>query len=97
MNNKLKVLEMLVDGEESGRRIRAKLAEAGVSGTAPEFYQIMARLEDRGFVTGWYDQDILHDQEIKNRVYRITGDGMQASETARDLHFVESRLGFQGS
>jgi DNA-binding PadR family transcriptional regulator len=83
--------------ERSGRYLREKLAESGALKTGPAFYQLMARLEDAGFVEGRYDQKVVNGQILKERCYRITGDGVAALEDVHDF-YIENvrRLGLLG-
>jgi len=90
------VLTILMDGERSGREVREKLAEAGERKSGPAFYQFMARLEDAGFVEGWYDQKVVDGQSIKERRYRITGQGIRAWEDVRDFYLAHSGSGSRG-
>lgn len=95
------VLRYLMSGDESsGRYLRERLAERGVSKSGPAFYQLMARLEDGGFVEGWYDQKVVDGQLFKERRYRITGDGVEAMQAVCEFYFedLESvrRLGLLG-
>lgn len=84
------VLGALLDGEQSGRYVRDKLAEAGHKKSGPAFYQFMARLEDMGFVEGRYEAKVVEGQPIKERVYTLTGDGVRAWEEVRDFYLVHS-------
>ena len=63
---------MLRAGERSGRTVRRSLARHGIERSGPAFYQMMARLEDAGFVAGEYDQKIVDGQIIKERRYTLT-------------------------
>jgi len=72
------VLEALVEKEHAGRELRALLASFGLKNSAPAFYQMMGRLEESGFVEGWYDQKLVAGQNIKERRYRVTRAGMRA-------------------
>jgi hypothetical protein len=38
----------------------------------------MARLEEAKFVEGWYEQEVIDGQIIKQRHYRVTGSGAKA-------------------
>jgi DNA-binding PadR family transcriptional regulator len=81
------VLSYLMGGEkQSGRYLREKLAEKRVLKTGPAFYQLMARLEDSGFVEGTYEQKVVDGQILKERTYRITGSGVTAWEEVRDFY-----------
>lgn len=83
------ILESLTSGDRAGRDLRARLAEHGVRNSAPAFYQMMARLETAGLVTGWYEQSIVSGQIIKERHYEVTKAGTRALDEAH--HFYLSR------
>src|SRR3954451_19839409 len=91
------VLSTLLDGERSGREVRERLAEAGERKSGPAFYQFMARLEDAGFVEGWYDQKVVDGQIIKERRYRVTGAGSEAFQDTRGFYLARRGLGLQGA
>ena len=91
------VLGALMDGEATGREIRENLAEQRVHKTGPAFYQMMARLEDSGFVQGWYNQKIVEGQIIKERQYKITSLGIEAWESVRDFYLARLGFGIQGA
>jgi DNA-binding PadR family transcriptional regulator len=91
------VLSILLDGERSGREVRERLTEAGETKSGPAFYQFMARLEDAGFVEGWYDQKVIDGQSIKERRYRIIGNGTKAWEDVRDFYLAHAGVGVQGA
>jgi DNA-binding PadR family transcriptional regulator len=80
------VLAILLEGEQSGRSLRAKLAEEGERKSGPAFYQMMARLEDAKWVEGWYEQKTVEGQAIKERRYKITGSGATAWEAIRNFY-----------
>src|SRR4051812_40061641 len=83
--------------ELSGRALREKLAESEVHRTGPAFYQLMARLGDAGFVEGRYDQKVVDGQILKERRYRITGDGVAVLDEVRDFYLENvRRLGLLG-
>jgi DNA-binding PadR family transcriptional regulator len=82
------VLGLLVDESRAGRDIRVQLRRHGVSRTAPAFYQMMARLEDAGFVEGWYDQKVIEGQLIKERHYRLRPAGLRAWRGTRDFYMA---------
>jgi len=82
------VLSLLRDGLRSGRDIRAELVRYGVRRTSPAFYQMMARLEDAGFVQGWYDQKVLEGQLIKERHYRLCPSGLKAWTETRNFYMA---------
>lgn len=72
------VLERLGAFRLSGRDLRSELARKGTRKSGPAFYQLMGRLEDAGFVAGEYSQKIIEGQIIKERNYRMTGQGSEA-------------------
>ena len=69
-----------------GRQIRRELARRGVRRSPPAFYQMMARLESVGFVSGAYDQKIVDGQIIKERSYALTPAGRAAWQATRDFY-----------
>jgi DNA-binding PadR family transcriptional regulator len=80
------VLGLLREGERPGRFVRRALAKRGIARSAPAFYQMMARLEDAGFVDGAYDQKIIDGQIIKERRYTLTAAGEQAWTSTRAFY-----------
>jgi DNA-binding PadR family transcriptional regulator len=80
------VLGMLRAGERPGRFVRRALARHGIARTGPAFYQMMARLEDAGLVTGEYDQKIIGGQIIKERRYALTPRGNAAWTATRAFY-----------
>ena len=89
------ILGLLRDGEGSGRRLRDGLLLFDIRKGGPAFYQMMARLEDSGLVEGWYEQQIVESQIIRERHYRILGGGRTAWQTSRDFYEAAIR-GFEG-
>src|SRR4051812_34876814 len=86
------VLTILLDGEQSGRHMRDKLAENGEHKSGPAFYQMMARLEDAGFVEGWYDEKVIDGQRIKERKYRITAAGEATRREVCEFYLRQGRV-----
>jgi hypothetical protein len=80
------VVAELVHGPAAGRAIRERLRAAGVRQSGPAFYQLMAGLEDRGFVSGWYEQQIVDGQIIRERHYKVLAAGMRAANESRDFY-----------
>jgi DNA-binding PadR family transcriptional regulator len=72
------ILECLGTTKLPGRDLRQRLAKKGAKKTGPSFYQLMARLEEAGFVEGEYSQKIVQAQIIKERIYRMTTEGERA-------------------
>ena len=85
------VLGLLFKGERPGREIRSELAGFGVRRSSPAFYQMMARLEDAGLVTGHYDQKVIDAQIIKQRCYRLTAAGTAAWKRTRAFYHTSVR------
>jgi DNA-binding PadR family transcriptional regulator len=85
------VLGLLRDQPRAGRDIRQELQRYGVRRSAPAFYQMMARLEDAGYVDGWYEQKVLDGQLIKERSYRIKTAGARAWAATRDFYAATLR------
>jgi DNA-binding PadR family transcriptional regulator len=80
------VLESLGPQKRSGRDLRQRLAQSGIKRSGPAFYQLMARLEEAGLVEGEYSQKIVEGQIIKERWYRVTGEGARAARHTRDFY-----------
>ncbi|UCC31818.1 MAG: hypothetical protein JSU86_05975 [Phycisphaerales bacterium] len=80
------ILDVLGSHKKSGREVREGLKTLGIRKSGPAFYQLMARLEDAGFVKGWYDQKVIDGQIIKERRYRVLGAGVKAWEHTRDFY-----------
>ena len=87
------VLSCLGANKISGRDLRAALVEEGVRKSAPAFYQLMARLEDAKFVEGEYVQKMIDGQAIKERFYRLTGEGARAMQD--QIAFYQEHAGGQ--
>jgi DNA-binding PadR family transcriptional regulator len=84
------ILEVVADAQVSGRNLREKLAELGVTKTGPAFYQLMARMEDAGYVKGWYEEKMVDGQRIKERFYEIKGTGLRAVEATRAFYDAQA-------
>jgi DNA-binding PadR family transcriptional regulator len=80
------VLGMLRVESRLGREVRRDLARHGARRSGPAFYQMMARLEDAGLVTGEYDQKVVRGQIIKERRYTLTSAGASAWRSTRDFY-----------
>ena len=80
------VLEALGTATKRGKDLRKSLNEFGIKKSGPGFYQMMARMEEAGFVQGWYDQKIVEGQIIKERHYRITGKGINAFNRTTEFY-----------
>jgi DNA-binding PadR family transcriptional regulator len=82
------VLEALDPGERHGRDLRALLAAHRVRSSGPAFYQMMARLEQAGFVDGRYEQTVVHGQTLKERRYRLLRPGRRALDDTRRFYLA---------
>ncbi len=80
------VLGAVLEAERTGREIRAELKRYRVRQSGPAFYQMMARLERADLVEGWYTQDVIEGQIIKERHYRITPAGTRAWRECRRFY-----------
>ncbi len=89
------VLDCLGTNKITGRELRKLLAAKGSKKSGPAFYQLMARLEEADFVEGDYVQKIVEGQIIKERWYRITGEGQKAKAAAEQFYsgLFGSRIG----
>jgi len=86
------ILGILRSSEQSGRAIRQAIEDYGIRRSAPAFYQLMARLERDGLVTGWYEQVKVGDQAVTERRYRATKAGAQMWERSHAF-YDDVRLG----
>ena len=82
------VLGTLRMGTLAGREIRERLERFGVRTRGPAFYQLMARLEDGGLVKGFYHQEIVEGQIIRERHYRITARGSLAWKESSEFYLA---------
>ena len=80
------VVSELLRGGARGRDLRARLKESDVRQSGPAFYQMMAGLEDAGFVSGRYEQQIVDSQIIRERHYKLLADGKKAWQGSRDFY-----------
>src|SRR5437762_7204649 len=69
-----------------GAELREKLKAHSVHRTGPAFYQLMARLEEAELVEGWYEQEVIDGQIIKQRCYRVTGLGERARRATLEFY-----------
>ena len=80
------VISQLLSGGMTGRELRLHLKHHGVNKSGPAFYQLMARMEDAGLVTGQYKQEIIDSQIIRQRHYRLDATGRRAWNRSRDFY-----------
>ena len=79
------VLGILLAGPQTGREVRAELERFDVRKSGPAFYQLMSRIEAGGFVKGWYAQEIVESQIIRERHYELQAAGRAAWKGSRDF------------
>jgi hypothetical protein len=80
------VVSSLARRAASGRVVRDHLRAAGVRQSGPAFYQLMAGLEDGGLVSGWYEQQVVDGQIIRERHYKILAAGLRAVDESRAFY-----------
>ena len=80
------VLTQLAQGTGRGRDLRDRLRDAGIRQSGPAFYQMMALLEDAGFVRGWYEQQVVAGQIIRERHYKVEANGKKALHDSRKFY-----------
>ena len=94
------VLGVLCSGGASGKEIRAKLKGNGCNKSLPSFYQLMSRLEESGCVTGSYELIQISGKKVRERRYKITGQGRRALQQSIDFGArleAMSKGGLQGA
>jgi DNA-binding PadR family transcriptional regulator len=80
------VLGALRVQERTGREVREQLRRYRLRQSGPAFYQMMARLEGANLVKGWYTQEVVAGQIIKERNYRLTAEGARAWNACRAFY-----------
>ena len=91
------VIDIIGAHKMRGVEIREQLkGEHKINKTGPAFYQLMARLEESKFVEGWYEQEVIDGQIIKQRCYRVTGLGERARRDTLQFYsqFAEGRAAY---
>ena len=82
------VLGVLRGGRRPGRLIREELAKIGISKAGPTFYRLMARLEEAGLVKGWYEQEVVKGQIVRERSYEALPAGLTSWDRTRAFYLV---------
>jgi hypothetical protein len=90
------VVSQLLRGVARGRDLRAAMKTEGVRQSGPAFYQMMSALEEAGYVSGWYEQQIVDGQIIRERHYKVLASGHAAWRRSRDFYARVSSLGAPG-
>jgi hypothetical protein len=65
------ILAAIASGLSQGRAIRRKLQEQGLGISGPAFYHEMSKLEARGLIEGWDQNEEVAGHIIPLRHYRI--------------------------
>ena len=80
-------LSELIPGEISGADHREVLrARYRIRKSLPAYYQLMSRLEDAGFVKGFYRVEAVGEHTARTRWYRILGTGVRAINETRSFY-----------
>ena len=89
-------LAHLLGGVVRGRDLREALKGDGVRQSGPALYQMMSVLEENGYVSGWYEQQVTDGQIVRERNYRVLAQGQTAWRRSREFYarFSEGRRGF---
>ena len=85
------VLDCLTGQERPGLQIRQRLSTSGVRQSGPAFYRMMARLEDASMVEGYYVQEVIDGQIIKQRHYRLSPQGRRSWDSTRRFYLESFR------
>lgn len=80
------ILGFIQGGSTCGKELRAALRRDGMRRSGPAFYQVMARLEDGGWVTGEYRQRMDNGQTIRERCYSLTPAGHRAWRASAEFY-----------
>ena len=75
----------LLDGEMSGRKLRAAMKKAKVPMNPPAFYRLMLRLEEADLASGRFKNKTVGAQTVRERLYKITIDGQAALRQAEQF------------
>ncbi len=86
------ILACLMHGEQSGQHVRDELAKLRYRKSGPAFYQLMARLEDAGFVAGRYEQKTIDGQPVKERRYKLLAGGQRAYNATIEFYVTQGGL-----
>ena len=89
------VIDLMLDGEQSGLELRDALAAKGTKRSIPAFVELMGRLEDARFVSGRYAVVTVGKDTYRQRVYRVLANGRRAFDSKQEFYAVRAgaRLG----
>ena len=79
-------LETLMVCPLPGKELRAELDEFGWLKTNSTFYELTKRLEELGFIAGYYTARIVRDFAVRERHYEITVAGVRAYHAAHTFY-----------
>lgn len=80
------VVQIAECGSVAGKTIRELLAEAGSPRSLPGFYQLMARMEEAGWVKGHRVTVEVEGYPVIERHYDATPKGRRAAEQTREFY-----------
>ncbi|HWC60254.1 MAG TPA: hypothetical protein VHC44_11220 [Verrucomicrobiae bacterium] len=80
------LLAVLKRGEGSGKEIRRRLRTLGIRKSGPAYYQAMTRLEVSKFIEGWYVEEVINGQRVRERHYKILARGLFALNRSREFY-----------
>lgn len=86
------VLYILTENENSagesipGRFVRRDMEKTGIKMSGPSFYQMMARMEDRGLIAGHYEKKTADGQTVRERAYKSTKTGVDQFNHSIDFY-----------
>jgi hypothetical protein len=80
------VMKALASGSKLAEEIMEVLEVAGMARRGAVFYQLMLRLEERGWVKGEYERGVVEGRWYRKRRYEITGEGLEVYEGARSFY-----------
>lgn len=70
--------QLLSHGSTSGSDLLSYIRSKRISISGPSFYQVMAKLEANGMVSGWDEQQELDGATWKSRTYSLNNAGLEA-------------------
>src|SRR3989338_7630989 len=80
------LLSLNNEGEVAGAEIREKLLEVGHETSLAAFYQLMARLEMQGLISGRHVVHVEQSQTIREAVYLLTEKGSENIRAIVDFY-----------
>ena len=90
------VLECIGTNRVKGHDLRTLLTHKKLFKSAPAFYQLMARMEDAGLVSGETEHRTEDGVAIQERFYRVTGHGERAIRESLEFYQRPELGGFGG-